>query len=172
MVKTVKLSEETWAAVGEIKGGSMEEKVRRLLDSYSSPTPTPTPVTSSPTSYSLTMMDKAWVKSVVGAAKQEILDSLADALTQSLSSSSSSPSSSSSSSSSLSKTYYPWEKVQSALFEHGDEVQWVANREEVGESDALSEATFFSDGVYLYSDFYGSVLPLLRVTPVLLSLLA
>ena len=153
----------------QIRGAAEKEgkKITDIVDGFLS-TPSPTPVTSSstsPTSYSLTMMDKAWVKSVVGAAKQEILDSLADALTQSLSSPSSSPSL-------LSKTYYPWEKVQSALFEHGDEVQWVANREEVGESDALSEATFFSDGVYLYSDFYGSVLPLLRVTPVLLSLLA
>ena len=66
----------------------------------------------------------------------------------------------------------PWECIQDVYFDFPEGEVWLAGaRENWGNSDCIDMATFYINGDEVWSDFYGTKTPMLKLTPELVEYL-
>lgn len=66
----------------------------------------------------------------------------------------------------------PWECIQDVYFDFPEGEVWLAGaRENWGNSDCIDMATFYINGDEIWSDFYGTKTPMLKLTPELVEYL-
>ena len=75
-------------------------------------------------------------------------------------------------SSSRTNRIVPWECIQDVYFDFPEGEVWLAGaRENWGNSDCIDMATFYINGDEIWSDFYGTKTPMLKITPELVEYL-